>query len=97
MKKHLQIVVSGKVQNVFFRRDTQIQARRLGVMGTVANQDDGSVLIEAEAEELRLEAFVVWCHKGPELANVTEVNTKEGKLEGFTSFEVLAEPSDFLG
>ena len=97
MKKHLQIVVRGKVQGVYFRRDTQIEARRLGVVGTVANQEDGSVIIEAEADELRLEALVTWCHNGPEMANVTEVQLTDGELIGYESFEVLAEPSDFLG
>ena len=95
--KHLQIVVSGKVQGVYFRRDTQLEAQRRGVNGTVANQDDGSVIIEAEADEIRLEAFVLWCHSGPELANVTTVPTNEGEVKGFTSFAVLADPSDSLG
>ena len=96
MKKHLSILVKGKVQGVYFRRDTQIEANRLGVLGTVANLEDGSVYIEAEAEELKLNEFVRWCHQGPELADVTEVKTKEAPLKGFESFEVLAEPSDFL-
>lgn len=96
MKSHLTIIVKGKVQGVYFRRDTQIEARKLGVTGTVANQEDGSVIIHAEAEKGLLESFVDWCHNGPELANVTEVQTSENPPEGFTSFEVLAEPSDFL-
>lgn len=97
MKKHLSITVKGKVQGVYFRRDTQREAQRLGVFGTVANQEDGSVYIEAEAEESILSRFVSWCHSGPELANVAEVQTVEGPTKNFTSFEVLAEPSDYLG
>lgn len=96
MKKHLSILVKGKVQGVYFRRDTQIEAKRLGVLGTVANQDDGSVIIAAEADEETLKLFVAWCHHGPELANVSEVIVNEQGLQGFESFEVLAEPSDFL-
>lgn len=96
MKSHLTIIVKGKVQGVYFRRDTQIEARKLGVTGTVANQEDGSVIIHGEAETEVLDAFVAWCHNGPELAHVTEVETGKNPLEGFTSFEVLAEPSDFL-
>ncbi|MFT7154404.1 MAG: acylphosphatase [Alteromonas macleodii] len=96
MKSHLTIIVKGKVQGVYFRRDTQIEARKLGVTGTVANQEDGSVIIHAEAETGEMEAFVAWCHNGPELANVAEVETSKNPSEGFTSFEVLAAPSDFL-
>ena len=96
MKKHFTIIVIGKVQGVYFRRDTQLEARKLGVNGTVANQADGSVIIEAEADEAMLNAFVGWCNNGPELAKVAQVQIAEGAIEGFTSFEVLAEPSDFL-
>lgn len=96
MKKNLTIIVIGKVQGVYFRRDTQIEAHKLGVTGTVANQEDGSVIIIAEADETTLKAFVAWCHSGSELAKVAQVQVEKGALEGFTSFEVLAEPSDFL-
>jgi acylphosphatase len=97
MRKHLNITVRGKVQGVYFRRDTQIEAKRLGIFGTVANQKDGSVYIEAEAEENPLNEFVRWCHQGPELANVAEVITEGSILKGFREFKVLAEPSDYLG
>jgi acylphosphatase len=96
MKKHLNILVTGKVQGVYFRRDTQLIARKLGIKGTVINQEDGCVYIQAEAEELNLSKFVEWCQHGPEMANVTMVDTVEGEIKGFNSFEVLAEPSDFL-
>lgn len=96
MKKHLKIQVFGKVQGVYFRRDTQIKAQELNVFGTVANKPDGSVYIEAEAEESKLNEFVNWCKNGPELANVTEVKTSEGELANFERFDVLAKPSDFL-
>ncbi|MCB9192230.1 MAG: acylphosphatase [Flavobacteriales bacterium] len=97
MKKRLNITVSGKVQGVYFRRDTERAAKRLGVVGTVANKPNGSVYIEAEADEDTLQQFVAWCHEGPELANVTQVDTEESVVTGFTSFDVLAEPSDYLG
>jgi acylphosphatase len=97
MKKNLSILVKGKVQGVYFRRDTQLTANKLGVKGTVANQEDGSVLIEAEADNATLDKFVSWCHDGPELANVTEVVVSEGSLKGFEDFQVLADPSDYLG
>ncbi len=97
MKKHLSITVKGNVQGVYFRRDTQIEAQRLGVHGTVANLEDGSVFIEAEAEEATLNQFVEWCKQGPPLARVDNLQIEQGKLQDFASFDVLAEPSDFLG
>jgi len=97
MKKHLNITVSGKVQGVYFRKYTQLEANKLGILGTVKNLDNGSVYIEAEAEENVLEQFVTWCHQGPEMANVSEVLVVEGDLKPFTEFMVLADPSDYLG
>jgi acylphosphatase len=96
MKKNLSILVKGKVQGVYFRRDTQLTANELGVTGSVTNQHDGSVIIQAEADDATLEKFVSWCHEGPELANVTEVVVSEGTLKGFQDFKVLADPSDYL-
>lgn len=97
MKKHLNITVKGKVQGVYFRKYTQLEANKLGVLGTVKNLNDGSVYIEAEADEHILEQFVAWCHEGPEMARVSEVLITAGAMKSFTEFMVLADPSDYLG
>ena len=68
--KHLSIRVTGRVQGVFFRVSTQRKALELGVNGTVRNEIDGSVAIEAEAEPPALDRFVAWCRKGPANADV---------------------------
>ncbi len=94
--KHINITVRGKVQGVWFRKETYLAATRLGVSGTVENHPDGTVYIEAEAEEPILRQFVDWCHEGPELAVVAEVVIEEEDLKGFKEFKVLAEPSDYL-
>lgn len=94
--KHLNITVRGKVQGVWFRKETHLAATRLGVSGTVENRPDGTVYIEAEAEEAVMCQFVDWCHEGPKLAVVAEVVIEEEDLKGFKEFKVLAEPSDYL-
>ena len=89
MKKFISISVSGKVQGVFFRASTKEKANALGVVGTVKNQHDGSVFIEAEGEEDVINQFVAWCRKGPPLASVTEVKIEEAIPKHFHTFEIV--------
>lgn len=87
--KHLDITVKGHVQGVFFRATTKAVADQLGVKGTARNEPDGSVFIEAEADQMALDMFLDWCKEGPEHANVISVETHEGELKNYSNFEVL--------
>lgn len=87
--KHINIKVIGKVQGVFFRASTKAVADQMGVKGKVRNEKDGSVLIEAEADEIILDMFVEWCGKGPEKADVTQVIVEDGELQNYTNFVVI--------
>jgi len=89
MVKHLDITVQGKVQGVFYRDSTKAVADQLGVKGIVKNQPNGDVHIEAEANSLLLDMFTEWCHKGPERAQVTQVEVQEGELKNYRNFEVV--------
>ena len=56
--KHLSINVDGLVQGVGFRYSTLQVAVDLGVTGTIKNEIDGSVSIEAEADQKILYIFL---------------------------------------
>lgn len=86
--KHYSINVSGKVQGVFFRASTKEVADEMGISGFVRNEKDGSVYIEAEADEDTLKKLVGWCYQGPPRAVVKNVLVKEGTVQGFAKFEV---------
>ena len=86
--KHVSIKISGRVQGVFFRASTKEKADSLGIKGFVRNERDGSVYVEAEADDETLKQFVDWCHRGPSRAEVKSVNVAEGNIQGFTTFEV---------
>ncbi len=88
MRKHLKLVITGRVQGVWYRGSTQRKARELGISGFVRNQPDGSVYAEAEGAETQLQALVDWCWQGPELARVENVGVEEGELKGFQGFEI---------
>jgi acylphosphatase len=82
MKKAAILKISGRVQNVGFRYHTRKTAQQLGVDGFVKNEMDGSVYIEAEAEEEVLDQFILWCHKGPAWARVDEVKVQASQVLG---------------
>jgi acylphosphatase len=86
--KHVDIRVRGRVQGVCFREATRREAERLGVAGTVRNEPDGSVFIEAEGEEKRIEKLVAWCRVGPPAAAVARLDVIEGPLRGYDGFRV---------
>lgn len=86
--KRIDLRVRGLVQGVFFRVSTQRKAQELGVCGTVRNEPDGSVFIEAEAEPAALDEFVAWCKQGPPHARVDRVDPVEGEPAGFEGFEI---------
>jgi len=82
-------IISGKVQGVWFRVETQQAARRQGVTGWVRNKRDGSVeaVFEGEAEDVQ--ATLSWCHKGPPHARVDNVAVSWQDHAGeYTDFHV---------
>ena len=89
MIKHLDITVQGQVQGVGFRQAAKAVANQLGVRGTVKNEKDGSVTIEAEADETILDLFLDFCNEGSDTAHVTGVQSHEGELKNYRNFEVL--------
>jgi acylphosphatase len=86
--KHVDIRVVGLVQGVFFRVSTQRSAESLGVTGTVRNDADGSVVIEAEGSDAAIERFVAWCRRGPSRARVDRLVVVEGKPQGYRDFSI---------
>jgi len=89
--KRVSLRVTGRVQGVFFRQSTADQARLLGLTGWVANQDDGSVKVEAQGQEEQLESLIIWCKKGPPSARVDDVEVVwfEQTDLSYSSFEIL--------
>jgi acylphosphatase len=89
MKKHIKLIIHGKVQGVGFRFSCLEAAYRYEIKGFVKNKSNGSVYIEAEGEEENLKAFKDWCKKGPVWARVSDIEEDQGSLKEFNSFEIL--------
>ncbi|MGO8969671.1 MAG: acylphosphatase [Myxococcaceae bacterium] len=72
-RRRIHVILSGRVQGVFFRRATVEVAERLGLAGWVQNLGDGRLELEAEGSEEALDAFLAFCRRGPEAARVDQL------------------------
>ncbi len=89
MIRKVKIIVSGRVQGVYFRLFTQNKAKHFAIKGSAKNLPDGRVEIIAEAGSMAIEKFIKWCHKGPITARVDHVEVTELQPEeALTSFEI---------
>ncbi len=89
MTKRVHLLISGRVQGVFYRESTRKEAVELGVRGWVRNLSDGRVEALAEGPPEAVDAFVAWCHEGPAAARVDNVDAKAvGDGESLVGFAV---------
>lgn len=85
----MHVVISGRVQGVFFRANTKQNAEKRGVTGWVKNRADGKVEAVFEGEKDDVKELLEWCRHGPRLARVTNVEYNEGDPTGeFDTFAV---------
>jgi acylphosphatase len=84
----VRVVVSGRVQGVWFRDSCREQARAEGVAGFVRNRGDGSVEAEFEGPEPAVERVVAWCRTGPPRARVDDVHTERVPTIGTHGFQI---------
>jgi acylphosphatase len=82
------VVVSGRVQGVYFRDTCEREARAAGVGGWVRNRWDGTVEAAFEGDPAAVDRMVAWCHHGPPRATVTSVETHDESPTGETTFRV---------
>jgi len=76
------VCISGRVQGVFYRSTTRDRAEQLGLTGWVRNTSDGKVEAIFEGEETAIKDMIVWCHKGPRSADVSDVTVEYQKFMG---------------
>ena len=87
MKARAHVYVSGMVQGVFFRTETQDEAIRQGVTGWIRNRPDGRVEAVFEGEKETVDKLIEFCKRGPTGARVTNVEIAwegfKGEFQGF--------------
>lgn len=73
MTAQAHLIVSGKVQGVFYRASCQEVAIQYGLKGWVRNLPSGEVEALIQGEKEKIEKLIDWCKKGPPHARVSDV------------------------
>lgn len=90
-KNHVKVIarIYGRVQGVGFRFTTVKLANRMGVNGFVRNEEDGSVYVEASANEKVMEDFISKLSNNPSPSSkvdnvIVEYNNSIADYNNFT-------------
>lgn len=84
--KHL--IISGKVQGVFYRATAKKKAGELNIHGWIKNTSEGNVEAMVTGNTQQIEDFIKWCKSGPDRAVVEEVRIDKQKFREFDSFKI---------
>ena len=89
-QQRVHILVSGKVQGVFFRQALKVIAKKNNIFGWVRNLTDKRVEATLEGYNKSVNLVIEWAKIGPANSHVDniEINNEEFKNE-FSTFEVL--------
>ena len=89
-QQRVHLLVSGKVQGVFFRQALKVVAKKNNVLGWVRNLKDGCVEAILEGDNKSINSVIEWTRIGPANSRVDEieVNNEEFKNE-LSTFDVL--------
>jgi len=86
--KRVRVLVSGRVQGVFYRATCAREARAADLGGFVRNTPDGRVEAAFEGPDDVVDRLVAWCRRGPELASVDAVEVVREEPVGDVEFRV---------
>jgi acylphosphatase len=87
--RRVRVLVSGRVQGVFFRASLRDAARRQGITGWARNRQDGNVEAEAQGDPAAVEQLLAFCRQGPRDAVVDDVTVVDvDVVDGESGFVV---------
>ena len=92
IRKH--VLVSGRVQGVYYRQSLAIRATELQALGWCRNLPDGRVEAMVEADATQMEALLVWMQQGPPHALVEHLEVLEAPASEMLpeTFEIRRTP-----
>lgn len=86
--KKAHLLISGRVQGVFYRAFTKEVAESLGLKGWVRNLRDGRVEAVFEGDEDKISIAIERCKEGPPYAKVDNIEITWSEPEGLVDFEI---------
>lgn len=75
--RSVHVVVTGRVQGVWYRGWTVQAAKQLGLTGWVRNRPDGTVEATFHGPAAAVDEMLAKCRSGPPAAKVIDVQTSE--------------------
>ena len=87
--KTLRIHISGLVQGVFFRKFLEDKANELNIRGFCRNLDDGKLEVVVEGRDEKVNEMLESCQKGPQHADIKDIQVQELRHQGFKGFKVM--------
>jgi len=85
----VEVTITGRVQGVCFRHETQLSAKNRRLSGHVKNMPDGSVHALFQGEQKNIQDMLAWCRKGATFSEVKDVNTRTVSVDpALTHFEI---------
>ncbi|MBC2710956.1 MAG: acylphosphatase [Desulfosarcina sp.] len=81
-KARAHLIVSGRVQGVSFRAETQKAATIFGVYGWVRNRRNGTVEAVVEGAKDDVISLINWCKTGPPPSRVDNVDVTWQDYQG---------------
>lgn len=86
----IHLIISGKVQGVYFRKHLQEISITNNVNGWVKNLKNGDVESVLEGLKSDVEKVISWCHKGPTHSRVDKVEKQYEKfIDEYTDFKIV--------
>jgi acylphosphatase len=82
------LVISGRVQGVFFRDTCRRVAEEEKVSGWASNLSDGRVEVALEGDEDAVDRVVQWCREGTDWADVDSIEISDEEPEGASGFVI---------
>ena len=83
------LIISGKVQGVFYRESMRTQAERLNVTGWVRNRSNGKVEAVVQGTQDAVAAIIAWTQRGTKQAQVIQVEVTAAESESYARFDKL--------
>lgn len=86
--RRVHVLVTGRVQGVFYRASCAERARALRLAGWVRNAPDGRVEAVFEGPQDAVEVMLGWCREGPRHARVVAADVREETPRGEAGFRI---------
>ncbi|MEO6682342.1 MAG: acylphosphatase [Ginsengibacter sp.] len=82
------LIISGKVQGVFYRASAKKKAEQLNVRGWIKNTPEGNVEATVTGEAGKIQDFIQWCQSGPDKAVIKDIKIYKQDFQEFDAFTI---------